>query len=193
MYATLTDWLIACYQDAVGDKYAAYFDPESFRNFTSETSGSFCGIGVSALMGARAAGAERIFAIDPLENKRELAPTFGATHAVASLEEAQALVGELTWGANADKVLITTGSVISTKVFEGKGVIVNIDDGKSGFPVWVPDFTRDDDKAQINPGDLIEATGKIKLFKGKLELEVNKKGMFKIVSKVSTSETTEEE
>ncbi|MBP5209885.1 MAG: S41 family peptidase [Clostridia bacterium] len=45
----LTDWLIACYQDAVGDKYAAYFDPESFRNFTSETSGSFCGIGVSAL------------------------------------------------------------------------------------------------------------------------------------------------
>ncbi|NLF98218.1 MAG: hypothetical protein GX569_15915 [Candidatus Riflebacteria bacterium] len=92
-----------------------------------------------------------------------------------------------------EQTINTTGSVISTKVFEGKGVIVNIDDGKSGFPVWVPDFTREDDKGPINPGDLIEATGKIKLFKGKLELEVNKKGMFKIVSKVSTSETTEEE
>ncbi|PKL46654.1 MAG: hypothetical protein CVV42_15785 [Candidatus Riflebacteria bacterium HGW-Riflebacteria-2] len=91
-----------------------------------------------------------------------------------------------------DQIINTTGSVISTKVFEGKGVIVNIDDGKSGFPVWVPDFCRDD-KSPINPGDLIEATGLIKLFKGKLELEVNKKGSFKVVSKVSTDETTEEE
>ncbi|HAE37498.1 MAG TPA: hypothetical protein DCG57_02530, partial [Candidatus Riflebacteria bacterium] len=37
-----------------------------------------------------------------------------------------------------DQIVNTTGSVVSTKVFDGKGVIVNIDDGKSGFPVWVP-------------------------------------------------------
>jgi S-(hydroxymethyl)glutathione dehydrogenase/alcohol dehydrogenase len=35
--------------------------------------------------------------------------TFGATHAAASLEEAQALVGEITWGANADKAILTVG------------------------------------------------------------------------------------
>lgn len=91
-----------------------------------------------------------------------------------------------------DQTINTTGSVTSTKVFDGKGVIVNIDDGKSGFPVWVPDFSRED-KSVINPGDLIEATGKLKLFKGKLELEVNKKGAFKVVSKVSVGDNTEAE
>ena len=46
------------------------------------------GIGAAAIQGARLAGAERIFAIDPVELKRELAPKFGATHTYASIEEA---------------------------------------------------------------------------------------------------------
>lgn len=92
----------------------------------------------------------------------------------------------------ADQTINTTGSVVSTKVFDGKGVIVYIDDGKSSFPIWVPDFSRND-KSQINPGDLIEATGKLKLYKGKLELEVSKKGLFKVVSKVSVSAESEGE
>ncbi|MBU1108360.1 MAG: hypothetical protein KKB51_16925 [Candidatus Riflebacteria bacterium] len=92
----------------------------------------------------------------------------------------------------AGQTINTTGSVVSTKVFDGKGVIVNIDDGKGSFPVWVPDFCRED-KSIINPGDLIEATGLLKIFKGKLELEVNKKGSFKVVSKVSVSDSTEDE
>jgi Zn-dependent alcohol dehydrogenase len=37
------------------------------------------GIGAAALQGARLAGAERIFAIDPVPLKRELASRFGAT------------------------------------------------------------------------------------------------------------------
>ncbi len=37
------------------------------------------------------------------------ASNFGATHTAASLEEAAALVGELTWGAKADKAILTTG------------------------------------------------------------------------------------
>ena len=90
----------------------------------------------------------------------------------------------------AGQTINTTGSVVSTKVFEGKGVIINIDDGKDSFPVWVPDFCRDD-KSVINPGDLIEATGLLKLYKGKLELEVSKKGSFKIVSRVSAGDDTE--
>ena len=46
------------------------------------------GIGASAIQGARLAGAEMIFAIDPVELKRKLAPNFGATHTAASVEEA---------------------------------------------------------------------------------------------------------
>ena len=41
------------------------------------------GIGASAVQGARIAGAETIFAIDPVQLKRDLAPTFGATHVCA--------------------------------------------------------------------------------------------------------------
>ena len=46
------------------------------------------GIGANAIQGARLAGAKQIWAIDPLENKREKAMEFGATHTAASLEEA---------------------------------------------------------------------------------------------------------
>ena len=67
------------------------------------------GIGMNAVQGARLAGADKIVAVDPLENKREWAGTFGATHTAASMEEAQALVGELTKGAMADKAILTPG------------------------------------------------------------------------------------
>ena len=46
------------------------------------------GIGANAIQGAKLAGAKRIIAIDPLENKRERAMDFGATHTAASLDEA---------------------------------------------------------------------------------------------------------
>lgn len=67
------------------------------------------GIGMNAVQGARLAGAEKIIGIDPVAGKRELAPVFGATHTAASMEEAQALVGELTWGKMADKAILTVG------------------------------------------------------------------------------------
>ena len=55
-------------------------------------------------------GARHVIAVDPVEWKREQATTvFGATHAASSMEEATALVAELTWGANADKAILTTG------------------------------------------------------------------------------------
>ncbi len=56
------------------------------------------GIGSSAIQGARLAGAERIFAIDPVAFKREKALGFGATHVANSLEEARGLIEEITWG-----------------------------------------------------------------------------------------------
>jgi S-(hydroxymethyl)glutathione dehydrogenase/alcohol dehydrogenase len=67
------------------------------------------GIGMNAVQGARLAGADHIIGVDPLENKRAAAATFGATHTAASMEEAQALAGELTRGAMADKAILTTG------------------------------------------------------------------------------------
>jgi NDMA-dependent alcohol dehydrogenase len=67
------------------------------------------GVGANALQGAAMAGARHVVAIDPVEWKRQQAPTFGATHTAASFEEAQELVGEITWGANADKAILTTG------------------------------------------------------------------------------------
>jgi len=65
------------------------------------------GIGMNALQGARMAGADKIVGVDPLESKRVKASTFGATHTAASMEEAQALVAELTRGAMADKAILT--------------------------------------------------------------------------------------
>ncbi|MEW2354114.1 NDMA-dependent alcohol dehydrogenase [Spirillospora sp. NPDC029432] len=68
------------------------------------------GIGMNAVQGAAMAGARHVIAVDPVEWKRQKAEeTFGATHTAASIEEAAAKVGELTWGANADKAILTTG------------------------------------------------------------------------------------
>jgi NDMA-dependent alcohol dehydrogenase len=67
------------------------------------------GIGMNAIQGARLAGADAIVAVDPLENKRAWASTFGATHSAASMEEATTLVSELTRGAMADKAILTVG------------------------------------------------------------------------------------
>ncbi len=78
-----------------------------------------------------------------------------------------------------------TGSVLSTKKFP-TGLIVNLDDGKSGFPVWVPVNSLENDEP-LHPGDLVEANGKVETFKGKLEVKVLKKGAFKVLSKVSSA------
>jgi S-(hydroxymethyl)glutathione dehydrogenase/alcohol dehydrogenase len=69
------------------------------------------GVGMSAIQGARIAGAERIIAVDPVAGKRDAAKIFGATHSAANFDEATALVRELTWGVMADAAIITVGVV----------------------------------------------------------------------------------
>ncbi|HEY3907078.1 MAG TPA: NDMA-dependent alcohol dehydrogenase [Streptosporangiaceae bacterium] len=66
------------------------------------------GIGINAVQGARIAGARNIIAIDPVEFKRTKALELGATHAVASVEEAGPVVGLLTRGQMAESFIITT-------------------------------------------------------------------------------------
>ncbi|MFF9479445.1 zinc-binding dehydrogenase [Streptomyces sp. NPDC014733] len=55
------------------------------------------GVGLSAVLGARAAGAYPIVAVDPVAEKRELALRLGASHAYAP-DEAPAAIRELTSG-----------------------------------------------------------------------------------------------
>lgn len=67
------------------------------------------GIGVSALQGAVHAGASQVIAVDPVPFKREQAAVFGATHAVASIEEATELAKQFTNGQGADATIVTVG------------------------------------------------------------------------------------
>jgi S-(hydroxymethyl)glutathione dehydrogenase/alcohol dehydrogenase len=67
------------------------------------------GIGINAVQGAAAAGAEYVVAVDPVAFKREKALEFGATHAVGSSEEATALITELTRGRMAQVCVNTMG------------------------------------------------------------------------------------
>ena len=76
----------------------------------------FGGIGSGAVQGARLAGAEHIVVVDLIAGKREKAIQFGATHFVTSLEEATALVGELTRGVMADSAILTPGVLEGTMI-----------------------------------------------------------------------------
>ncbi len=92
------------------------------------------GIGANAIQGAKLAGAKRIIAVDPLENKREKAMDFGATHTAESLEAALPVVTDLTWGTMANKVIMTLGvgngellaSALALASKRGRVVITNI-------------------------------------------------------------------
>ncbi len=69
------------------------------------------GIGMNAVQGAKVSGARHIVAVDPNEFKREIAPTFGATHTAVDAGAALELVKEITWGVMADRVVLTPGVV----------------------------------------------------------------------------------
>jgi NDMA-dependent alcohol dehydrogenase len=92
------------------------------------------GIGANAIQGARLAGAERIFAVDPVEWKRDQAKKFGATHVAASVEEALEQVTEATYGVKANQVIVTMGSgrgdmlgsFLALAAKRGKVIITNL-------------------------------------------------------------------
>jgi len=69
------------------------------------------GIGMNAVQGAKAAGAKQIVAVDPNEFKRQIAPSFGATHTATDAGAALELVKDITWGVMADRVVLTPGVV----------------------------------------------------------------------------------
>ncbi|MCS6880759.1 MAG: NDMA-dependent alcohol dehydrogenase [Oscillochloridaceae bacterium] len=69
------------------------------------------GIGINAVQGAAHAGARHVIAVDPLANKREKAEELGATHSVATAEEAREIAMRLTRGVGADKAIVTVDIV----------------------------------------------------------------------------------
>jgi S-(hydroxymethyl)glutathione dehydrogenase/alcohol dehydrogenase len=69
------------------------------------------GIGINAVQGARHAGARNVVAVDPVAFKRDFAEEVGATHSVATAQEAQDLVLQLTRGVGADNAIVTVGVV----------------------------------------------------------------------------------
>ena len=68
------------------------------------------GLGSAAVQGAKLAGARHIFAIDPVEFKREAALGFGATHTAGSVTVALDLIKDVTWGRLCDVVVLTMGT-----------------------------------------------------------------------------------
>ena len=92
------------------------------------------GIGVNAIQGAKLAGAKQIWAIDPLENKRELAMKFGATHSAGSLQDALPAITEASWGRMANKVIMSMGvgsgellaAALAITAKRGRVVVTNI-------------------------------------------------------------------
>ena len=69
------------------------------------------GVGMSALQGAVIAGARNIFAIDPVEWKRDQALKFGATHVYPDIDAALMGIAEVTAGLMAHKVIVTVGEL----------------------------------------------------------------------------------
>ncbi len=85
------------------------------------------GVGSNAVQGAAYAGAQRVVVVDPVEFKREMAMTFGATHTFATAAEATEFVISATWGELADHAIITVGSLHDEVIHDAINIV-----GKTG-------------------------------------------------------------
>ncbi len=81
------------------------------------------GIGMNAVQGARIAGARVIVALDPVDYKRGRSPEFGATHTTATVDEARALVTDLTRGQMADVCVVSTDSAEGAHVAQALSLV----------------------------------------------------------------------
>ncbi len=77
------------------------------------------GIGMNAVQGAAHAGASVVIAVDPVEMKRTASFGFGATHAVATMDEATEVARSFTNGQGADSCIICVGVTTGEQVAEG--------------------------------------------------------------------------
>lgn len=74
------------------------------------------GVGLSAVQGARLAGADRIIAVDPVAEKLDLALALGATDVMNSSDEDPVLaIGRITSGVGVDHAIEAYGSVTTAE------------------------------------------------------------------------------
>ena len=90
------------------------------------------GVGISAVQGARFAGATNVIAIDPHPFKLQVAGELGATFTTTDVEEARERITELTRGQMADEALVTVG-VLEPEITEDAVSLV----GKAGKVVLI--------------------------------------------------------
>lgn len=72
------------------------------------------GVGISAIQGARIAGAAEIVAVDPVDSKHDIAKNFGATHAVKP-DDIEGVKNEVTAGEGFDYVLECVGHPVTIR------------------------------------------------------------------------------
>ena len=99
--------LVGC---AVLTGYGAVVNRANVRPGSSVLIFGAGGVGLSAVMGARTAGAEEIIVVDPVEAKREEATRFGATTTLTPAEGLVDQVRELTEGFGADYAIDAVGA-----------------------------------------------------------------------------------
>lgn len=109
------------------------------------------GVGIHAVQGAAHAGAAAVIAVDPVQFKRDVALKMGATHAFASMEEADGYAKSVTNGQGADKAIITVSVLDGTHIAQGVAAIrkagtvvvtsVAPDDYTGGIPVHPRQFS----------------------------------------------------
>jgi S-(hydroxymethyl)glutathione dehydrogenase/alcohol dehydrogenase len=86
------------------------------------------GLGISAVQGARLAGAAEIVGIDPFELRRTMAEKLGATRSAVSIDAARETIAHLSDGQGADRVILTpsvvTGEILNEGLsITGKGAV----------------------------------------------------------------------
>lgn len=77
------------------------------------------GIGMNAVQGAAHAGATVLIAVDPVEMKRAKALELGATHAVATMEEATEIARAASNGQGADSCIVCVGVTTGQQIAQG--------------------------------------------------------------------------
>ena len=107
------------------------------------------GVGVNAVQGAVHAGAMNVVGVDPVAMKREFAESLGATHAVATADEASGLARSLSRGTGADVVIVTVGKMSADVMAGGMACL-----GKAGTLVLTALADRPEDGNVLLGGQL---------------------------------------
>jgi aryl-alcohol dehydrogenase len=96
------------------------------------------GVGLAALMAARAIGVEKVVAVDPVASRREVARTLGASLVLAPSDDLVAIVHEHTGGGATHALDTTANTQVITQAFDAlakRGQLVLVGLGMGELPI----------------------------------------------------------